>query len=275
LVAWVVRGFPGRTVEVPVALRYRTNDPQDVVAFQADLVFDATGLHDGMPASGGQLVSHVLASANPANGTRRLLVYSAGNAVLTNGEVARIPFTVGLNEYRNFSLRLTNLIMVRADALPVTGSSANGVIVVNQVFLGSDGHADGFLNVTSSGAEQCYLIQATTDFVTWVNVQTNSTEGGLLEFADPQAGLFSSRFYRAVVCEGSDGLRIGTITQLPNGGVEFQFNGSHGRSYIIQGSTNLTHWENIRTNVGANGPSTFTESFTQFARRFYRVKRAE
>ena len=126
LVAGIVRGFPGRTVEVPISLRYRTNDVRDVVALQADVVFDATGVDDGTPSAGGIAERHVLASSNPANGTRRLLVYSPGNAVLTNGEVARVPFTVAPNEYRNFALRLTNVILVRADASQVFGTTGNG-----------------------------------------------------------------------------------------------------------------------------------------------------
>jgi len=270
-----VRGFPGNTVEVPVSLRYSTNDLRDVVALQADVAFEATGISDSVPSSGVITANHVLASSSPATGTRRLLVYSAQNAVLTNGEVARIPFSVGPNEYRNFALRLTNVILVRADASQVFGSTANGVIAVSQVFLAPDGHADGFLNVASNGVEQCYVIQATTDFVTWVNVQTNSTEGALLEFVDPAASGYPHRFYRAMVCDAASGLQIGTITQLANGRVQFDFTGAMGRSYVIQASTNLTTWENIRTNVELSGPITFIDSFSGRPRRFYRVRVAE
>ena len=60
LVVGIVRGFPGRTVEVPVSLRYRTNDVRDVVALQADVVFDANGVDDGTPSSGQLLSRHVL-----------------------------------------------------------------------------------------------------------------------------------------------------------------------------------------------------------------------
>jgi hypothetical protein len=275
LTAGIVRGFPGRTVEVPVSLSYRTNDARDVVALQADVVFDATGVADGPPAGGGILTSHVLASSAPSAGTRRLLVYSPGNAVLTNGEVARIPFSVGANEYRNFALRLTNVILVRAEATEVPNTTGNGAIAVNQVFLAPDGHADGSISVASNMVEQCYVIQATTDFVTWVNVQTNSAEGALLPFVDAEAGGFPKRFYRAVVCDAASGLGIGTITQLANGRVQFDFNGASGRSYLIQASTNLTDWQNIRTNVGASGPITFTDAFTNYARRFYRVRALE
>jgi hypothetical protein len=278
LVAGVVRGFPGRAVDVPVSLRYRTNDLHDVVALQADVVFDATGVTDSAPSPGVITSNHVLASSAPFTGTRRLLVYSPAGSVLTNGDVARITFNVGPNEYRNFSLRLTNVILVRADASQISSDVTHGAIAVNQVYVGPNGAADGFLNVATSGSEQCYIIQATTDFQTWSNVQTNSTEEALLQFIDPDASGFQKRFYRAILCassSGSPGVTIATITQLPGGLMKFDFTGASGRSYVIQASTNLTDWQNIRTNVGLNGPITFTDSFANFTRRFYRVRAAE
>ena len=271
----IVRGFPGRSVDVPLTVRYATNDVRDVVALQADVVFDPTGVLDQSPVPGEIASNHVVASSSPFTGTRRLLVYSQAGSVLTNGDVASIPFSVGPNEYRNFALRLTNVVMVRADASQVFGGSINGAIAVNQVYVGPNGSADGFLNVASNGVEQCYIIQATTDFQTWSNVQTNSTENALLQFVDADAGGFPKRFYRAILCEVGSGLQLGMITQLPGGQVQFDFTGASGRSYVIQASTNLTDWQNIRTNVGLSGPISFTDSFTNFTRRFYRVRAAQ
>lgn len=233
------------------------------------------GVADGVPVPGAVVSNHVLASSGPFTGTRRLLVYSPTGSVLTNGEVAHIPFSVGPQEYRNFTLRLTNIVMVRADASQVFGDVTHGAIAVNQVYVGPNGSSDGFLNVASNGVEQCYIIQATTDFQAWSNVQTNSTEEALLQFTDPDAGGFPKRFYRAILCEVSSGLQLGVITQLPDGQVRFDFTGASGRSYVIQASTNLTDWQNIRTNVGLNGPITFTNSFANFTRRFYHVRVAE
>ena len=70
-------------------------------------------------------------------------------------------------------------------------------------------------------------------------------------------------------------MQVAMITQLPGGQMQFDFTGASGRSYVIQASTNLTDWQNIRTNVGLNGPISFTDSFSNFTRRFYRVKAAE
>jgi len=275
LIAGVVRGFPGRTVEVPVSLRYRTNDVRDVVALQADVVFDATGVDDGAAAPGAVAANHVVDSSHPVGGTRRLLLYSLAGSMLTNGEIARIPFAVGENEFRNFTLRLENVIFVRADASQVPSETTHGAIAVNQVYVGPTGQADGFLDVATNGTEQCFIIQATSDFQSWVNVQTNSTEEALLQFIDPAAGAYPQRFYRAILCDRATGLQVGTITQLAGGRVQFDFTGANGRSYVIQASTNLTDWQNVRTNVGLNGPITFVDSFTNLARRFYRVRSVE
>jgi hypothetical protein len=42
-----------------------------------------------------------------------------------------------------------------------------------------------------------YVIEASTDFLQWVSLQTNSTGGGLIEFIDPRSTNFPWRFYRA------------------------------------------------------------------------------
>ena len=57
--------------------------------------------------------------------------------------------------------------------------------------------------------------------------------------------------------------------------MQFDFIGASGRSYTIQAGTNPTDWQNICTNVGLTGPITFTDSFANFTRRFYRVRAVE
>lgn len=80
-------------------------------------------------------------------------------------------------------------------------TNANGAVSVNQAYVAPDGQVDGFLDIVSSDIEQCFVIQATTDFKTWVNVQTTTGMGNLLEFNDPGAAAYQYRFYRPVPCE--------------------------------------------------------------------------
>jgi nucleoside-diphosphate-sugar epimerase len=110
---------------------------------------------------------------------------------------------------RACSLRLTNVILVRADASQVFGTTSDGAVVVSPVYLAPNGNADGFLNVASNGVEQCFVIQATTDFQSWVNVQTNSTDTGLLQFADAQAGELVRRHTKVVLQRDSPHPHIG------------------------------------------------------------------
>src|SRR5260221_4210596 len=54
---------------------------------------------------------------------------------------------------------------------------------------------------------QAYEIQASTDLTNWTVISTNQTSGsGALTFADPQAGQFRQRFYRAVTRNNLTGL---------------------------------------------------------------------
>ncbi len=198
IVVGTVRGFPGHTVEVPVSLRFRTNDVRDIVALQADIRFDTAGLEDATAVQTSAADERVFDSSAPVAGTRRLLLYSPNAAALTNGEIARIPFRVAPNEFRNFNLQLTNVIFVRSDASVAVGEAVSGGIVVLPVFLTPGGFSDGYLEVTTNGAEQSFVIQATPDFATWVNVQTNSTDTSLLQFLDADAREYPRRFYRAI-----------------------------------------------------------------------------
>src|SRR5947207_3417438 len=96
-----VRGFPGNTVQVPVLLNYGSNDLQNVVALQADIVFDQSGLGSGTPTGGGALRNHSVATSLPGAGVRRVLVYSPNNSALSNGVVASLPFTLAAGQARN------------------------------------------------------------------------------------------------------------------------------------------------------------------------------
>jgi hypothetical protein len=55
--------------------------------------------------------------------------------------------------------------------------------------------------------------------------------------------------------------------------VGFRITGLEGRTYIIQASTNLVHWEKLSTNTAVRGFINFTDpSASNFRQRFYRLK---
>ena len=89
--------------------------------------------------------------------------------------------------------------------LPVTVTDANGstnstaALTVYATAAGSlalASHAMGQYTMAVDGVEGCrYIVQASTDLVNWVPVQTNTAP---FTFVDTNAGRFPQRFYRSV-----------------------------------------------------------------------------
>jgi uncharacterized delta-60 repeat protein len=125
---------------------------------------------------------------------------------------------------------------------------------------------------------QVVVIEASTNFVTWMPVQTNlitATRGFL--FADANSGAFPRRFYRARLYQGplpppaigvgNDGPRFQT------NGFGFSLAGVAGTTVIVEASTNLLNWAGLATNTLSGGPVYFTDpASTHFPRRFYRAR---
>ena len=272
----VVRGFPGATINVPVSLNFSSNDLRNVVAMQADVVFADDVLTTGTPASGTALRGHELASSQPVPGTKRLLVYSLVNSLFTNGVVASIPFSVAPGTVRNLTLTLQNVILSTTDGFQVFTTNVSGAIVINPVYRRPDGTADGFLSVSTNIPGDCYVVQATSDLQSWVNVSTNSASGDILFFLDTTAPGHPYRFYRAVVCNavGSPMFELGALQHLASGGMKLEFPTEANRSYRIQASTNLQSWVDLQTVAGTGAAVTYTDSgATNLPYRFYRVRK--
>ena len=190
-----IRGFPLATVEVPLTLRYGTNDLWDVVGLQADVTFSGGQVTVGPIELGTALDNHILRLAQPMAGTTRFLVFSQNNRVLTNGSVVLLPCTVANNVYENARMTLSNVILARADGSSVPLTAISGGVVIHPVFVHPDGHVDGFFTVKP---DVPYVVQATEDFVGWEDLITKSVLGTLLDFEDPAASQHPFRFYRAL-----------------------------------------------------------------------------
>jgi len=267
-----VRSSPGATAQVPLTLAGVTNQPL-AVALQADIVFDARSLVSASGSKGSLLPGQILASSSPISGTRRLLIYSMNNAPLTAGTLANFPFSVSFGAQGGpFPLLLTNLILANAVGGPVASSVISGSItlgLLNPVVARADGNVDVFL---TAGPNQPYVLQASTNFVQWVNIFTNTSLVDILPLTDQDAHLYPYRFYRAVPASAPSGATLSGVTLASNGTVSFQLLGSSGFKFIVQGSTNLTTWVNLQTNTIGSGSATFTDpAFTAFRTRFYRL----
>ena len=198
-----VRGFPGNTVEVPVLLNYGSNYFKNVVAVQADVVFDQSGLASGSPSGGTALRNHSVATSLPGGGVRRVLVFSPNNSALSNGIVASLPFTLAAGQARNFNLTLANVVLAYADGTQANADVISGGIAVTPVYVQADGNADFYLTVLT---DQPFSIQASTNLVEWVELTNIVAAGSLFIHLDAEAHRYPYRFYRAIPTSAFPGL---------------------------------------------------------------------
>jgi hypothetical protein len=186
------RGSPGATVSVPVILRGETN----VVALQADVLFDSAAVSSGAVAAGGATANHVVTSSEPAAGIKRLLCYSLTSSPMSNGVVATIVFNVPSTALQNaLRLSLSNVLLVTASPSAVPSVNGNGLIILNPIFIRPDGKTDFLLSATPG---QTNVIQASTNLEQWVDLGALVPADTAVEFTDTNAPAFPYRFYRTV-----------------------------------------------------------------------------
>ncbi len=125
---------------------------------------------------------------------------------------------------------------------------------------------------------QAIVIEASTNFVTWIPVQTNLvTDLAQFVFRDSHAGAYPHRFYRARV---HDGLLPPPAIQTSAGSFVFQragfgfaWSAIPGQTVVIEGATNLLDWQPLGTNQVGTGPLSFMDpGATNLPARFYRLR---
>ena len=196
IAAGSVRGFHSTTVSVPIFFNADTNTPLNVVALQADVVYDATHLTPANTIRGAAVPTQTVQINDTTPGVRRLLVYSLSHTLLTNGVLVEVEFTVGaLPLPTKLGISVTNVLLATAAAASVPSVAFSGAVVIVPVSFNSDRSAAALLNVTPN---RNYVIQATTNFVSWQNILTNTPASSVLEFSDPSASTFRRRYYRAI-----------------------------------------------------------------------------
>lgn len=186
-------GYPGGTVSLPVSVRRTTN----VAAAQFDVTYNTAKVTAGPLVAGGIFSNHVVRTREIAPGVVRVLAFSRTNAALTvtnNATAVEIPFTVSPTEYIGSGpIVPSNARLAQPDATTVAPLALNsGAIFVRSVNLQPDG-AQLFLP-SEAGAN--YVVEATTNFVEWTDVSTNTAFGGYLDAFDSFATNSPYRFYR-------------------------------------------------------------------------------
>ena len=167
------------------------------MAAQFDVAFDRGKVSAGLAAGTMRLTHHTVRSHEIAPGVWRTLVYSKANASITgtNGTIVTLPFTVSPQEtIGSGPLTPGAAIVAKADATPLEPVSLSaGAIFVRPVNRLPDGSVQFFLPSTN---DQRYAIQATTNFVEWLNLSTNVATGDFINLLDPDATNYPYRFYR-------------------------------------------------------------------------------
>ncbi len=185
-----VRGAPN--VSAPVPLHFRGSN---IVALQADLVFDPALLMPASVSGGGAAANHVVASAKVGSGVQRVLLYLLQNTPFTNGVLATIPFTVSASVRNSvIPIGISNVVMATREGNGGLSINRGGLVVIHPVFIHPDGTAQLFLSVLPNTS---YAVQASTNLIDWFNLGTSTPATGILEFFDTNAPAFPFRFYRA------------------------------------------------------------------------------
>jgi hypothetical protein len=185
------------------------------------------------------------------------------------------------------SLILTNVQWADAGAFDLLTSNCFGVVtsalatltVNGPVILISDGnmgmHTNGFGFNVGCMPGQAVVIEASTNLLNWVPVQTNLVTGeGIFMFIDQATGSFPQRFYRARPYTGAlPPPALGTdASSCSSNSFGFKLCGVPGQVVLIEASTNLEAWSSLTTNLLGAAPLLFTDPDAAcFPARFYRA----
>ena len=186
-------GYPGTDVSVRAYQSAATN----VLATQFDLLYDANRVSLLGVVSNSLPSGVFLKSALQTNGLRRFVLYSVLGP-LPSGvglEFVRLPFHLPATEHVGSGpITPANLIVGRGDtnaASPVLVRP--GTIYAQPIRIRTNGVAEFFF---ASQAGTNYTVQATTNFVFWVDLTNVTATSDWLEQLDTDAPLYPHRFYR-------------------------------------------------------------------------------
>lgn len=241
------RGFPGRTIPVPVAL----SQTGAASAAQFDLRYDESQLIGGGFQPPVTPANTVVRLRQITPGRQRVLAYTTDRSALrTNIALGRLLVALPSGEaVGGGEVTISDAAFATANASQVSPFHLNpGTVQVSPIFRGEDGVVDFY---ATAQAGKTYLIQASADLISWVNIATNTPLQNYIVTTDPDAQGFPSRFYRAVPEGSGSGQRLASEQPTAAGDLALRYPTTPGRTYVLQASTNLTGWDALVTNVAA------------------------
>jgi uncharacterized repeat protein (TIGR03806 family) len=141
---------------------------------------------------GGTFTGSILVSLQQTNAGATIYFTLDGSVPDTSSFLYTAPFN------------LTTSAVVRASAIAPSfinsmASRATFTIIAGPSFTGQAYLSNGVFTAQLSGVtNKTYVLQGSTDFINWIPVNTNVPASSPFLLADPQAGNYPYRFYRAV-----------------------------------------------------------------------------
>ena len=211
----------------------------------------------------------VVGDSSPFSNEIKLMVYSPASLTQTTNVNGRFGFDV--SGPANVIPAVTNVIPAITNVIPaitnvvlgvtnVVPAITNIVPIITNVVLG-----------VTNYLSYLYVVQASTNLINWVPVQTNIAP---FVFMDTNSTQFSHRFFRTVNIPSptiSATLAFASTNPFVNGQFTTMVYGptNFPLQYVVQASTDLVNWVSIQTNTS---PFTFVDTnASKFSRRFYRT----
>lgn len=263
-----VRGIPGATVSVPLSVSHTGA----VSAVQCDLTYNPGRMTAGLLQAGLLSSDQTLRTRQIAPGVHRVLVYQNVPSLLpTNVVLGGLPFSLPSGQLSGGGrITISNAVVSSPNALAVAPVQLrHGGVLVESIYRGSDGVVDLFLIVQSN---RTYVVQATTNFSTWINIATNFAAQDYIVVQDASAVDNPLRFYRAVAVDTPGGGMITGPNLLVGDQMVFGYATKAGRTYVLQSSTNLAQWQNQITNQASGTLLNYTNPLSPLIpQQFFRV----
>lgn len=187
------------------AITNRLSGAAGVVGLQYDVLYNGGRLAANATVPGNALLGHNVFLSRLTPNSSRVVIYSLSNTALTNGALASLYFAVAASApLGTQTITLTNGILAGAAGQslgPVDSVPGNLVITAGPAKLGEIVRSsEGFIQFQVEGSSGgTYLLQASTDLVSWETVGTSTAVAGLIQFTDSESKTRPVRFYRALV----------------------------------------------------------------------------
>ena len=185
-------------------------------------------------------------------------------------------FNVQVNDAGDYTVVVTNAYgSITSSVAVLTVQVPTPTILTKDGGLGVSGGQFGFNLTGPSGL--VVIIEASTNLMNWLPIQTNALINGQVRFSDPQTAAFVKRLYRARFAFASSPQLLLQVDPSAGGYVSnhfgFNLSGMAGQTVILEASTNLVSWTPLLTNSLLTGYYHWSDpGSTNFPQRFYRAR---